>query len=522
MRGRTSLKNLICGIGMDFSTKESLVTEKSLKLRDFSSVIEMVKSGQEPLGKLNPIIDDVDGWLKEGDLNLFDKLMSFFVLGHCYNTKRCLTLDAGKASYNDSLVWKEVFCYRSTLRLSNEVRKRNLIALYRTAIHTRYQALVHLGGVYDHFGRFQEAQYLWLQAAQLIKNDYMWRFNIGFSLGSTHAYYERRAEPFVLAHALSILKQYVNKPETKRSATKLYESIKGFKTPDISDDKEIEYTDTEEGRYNQWVNENWLRLNSYNDINPHSTIAQDDSLYFNGVFSPKQDPDFGYRVFSLLNEIKQEYVSARYMLYKYFMESGETHFSDKGVRLSDNADYSNYSYHIEVAKSSFRALYSLLDKIAYALNDYLGLGVSSNSVSFNDIWYSNKTKRTLRKEITNQESVYSLAGLFFIRNDIYGGNEEYLQDENTLRLKSVRNAMEHRAIIVTDDGMFDDSDIALRMSRKDFEKTSMTLIRTVRQAIFCFVNMVNQIEYNKKKSINKARQMVIPQEVLSVEDKDKV
>lgn len=509
-------------MSMDFSTKESQVTDKSIKLRDFSSVLELVKSRVLPLDKLNPIIEVIDGWIKKGDLNLFDKMMSYFILGHCYNTKRCLTLDPGRANYNDSLIWREVFCYRTTLRLTSEVGKRKLIALYLTAINTRYQALVHLGSVYDHFGRFQEAQNLWLQAGHLRNDDYMWRFNIGFSLGSTHGYYERRAESFVLAHAQSLLKQYVNKPETTRSATALYERIKDFKTPDISEDKVAEYEDTEEGRYNQWVNDNWLRLNSYNDINPHSLISQDDSLYFNAVFSPKQDPEFGYRIFSLLNEIKQEYVSARFMLYQYFTNSGTIHFSDKSVRLSDNADYSNYSYHIEVAKSSFRALYSLLDKIAYALNEYLGLGVSGMNVSFKDIWYSNKKKRTLRKEITNQETAHSLAGLLFIRNDIYGGDECYLQDEKTLRLKAVRNAMEHRAIIVTDDGAFDDSGVTLKISRTDFEETAMTLIHTVRQAIFCFVNTVNHIEYDKKMSIKKADQLVIPQPVSTMEDKDKV
>lgn len=506
---------------MDFSTKESQITEKNYKLYDFSVVIESVKSEVLPLDSLNPIIEVISGWLKEGSLNLYDKMMSYFILGHCYNTKRFLTLDPGKANYNDSLVWREFFCYRTTLSLASEVEKRKLIALYPTAINTKYQALVHLGGVYDHFGRFQEAQNLWYQAGHLRNDDYMWQFNIAFSLGSTHGYYERIAEPFVLAHAKSLLKQYVNKPETTRSATTLYEKIKDIKTPDISDDKEVEYENTEEGFYNRWVNDHWLRLNSYNDINPHSTIAQDDSLYFNGVFSPKQDSDFGYRVFSLLNEIKQEYVSARYMLYRYFTDSGSTHFSDKGVWLSDNADFSNYSYHIEVAKSSFRALYSLLDKIAYALNEYLGLGLTGNSVSFKDIWYSDKKRRTLRSDITALDTVYSLAGLLFIRNDIYGGNEYYLQDKNTIRLNAVRNAMEHRGILFTDDGTYDDSNVTLKISRVEFEETAMTLIYTVRQAIFCFVNVVNHIEYDKKQLINKTGQMVIPQPVSTMDD-DKI
>lgn len=507
---------------VNLSTEESQVTEKSLKLQGFANDIECVKAGLQSLESLNPIIDEVDGWIKSDGLNLFDKMMSYFILGHCYNTNRCLTLSPALANFNDLLVWKEVFCYRTSLLLTKEVAKRELLALYVTANGVRYQALVHLGALYDHFGRFQEAQFMFLQAGHLLPSDYMWRFNLGFSLGSTHGFYERRSEPFVLAHAKAILKQYVDKPETTKSVTALYEKIKDWKTPDLSDDKVVEYDDSDEGRYNKWVNDYWLRLNSYNDINPHSSLAQDDSLYFDAVFSPNQDPDFGFRMFTLLNEIKQEFVSARYMLYRYFQDSGSLHFSDKGVRLSDNADYSNYCYHIEVAKSAFRALYSLLDKIAYALNEYLGLGEPGTSVSYKDIWYSNKKKRILNEKITNYNTVCSLAGLLFIRNDIYGADESYLQDESTMRLKAVRNAMEHRAIVITDDVEFDDTGLALKISRAEFEEVAMTLISTVRQAIFCFVNTVNHIEYDKKQKINEAGQIVIQQPVGTLDDDEKV
>lgn len=507
---------------VNLSTEESQVTEKSLKLQGFANDIECVKAGMQSLESLNPIIDEVDGWIKSGGLNLFDKMMSYYILGHCYNTIRCLTISPALANYNDLLVWKEVFCYRKSLLLTKEVAKRELLALYVTANGVRYQALVHLGALYDHFGRFQEAQFMFLQAGHLLPSDYMWRFNLGFSLGSTHGFYERRSEPFVLAHAKAILKQYVDKPETTKSATALYEKIKDWKTPDLSDDKVVEYDDSDEGRYNKWVNDYWLRLNSYNDINPHSSLAQDDSLYFDAVFSPNQDPDFGFRMFTLLNEIKQEFVSARYMLYRYFQDSGSLHFSDKGVRLSDNAEYSNYCYHIEVAKSAFRALYSLLDKIAYALNEYLGLGEPGTSVSYKDIWYSNKKKRILRENITDYKRVCSLAGLLFIRNDIYGADESYLQDETTMRLKAVRNAMEHRAIVITDDDEFDDSGLALKITRAEFEEVAMSLISIVRQAIFCFVNTVNHIEYDKKQKINDAGQIVIQQAVATLDDEEKV
>jgi hypothetical protein len=163
-----------------------------------------------------------------------------------------------------------------------------------------------------------------------------------------------------------------------------------------------------------------------------------------------------------------------------------------------------------------------LDKIAYALNEYLGLGEPGTSVSYKDIWYSNKKKRILNEKITNYNTVCSLAGLLFIRNDIYGADESYLQDESTMRLKAVRNAMEHRAIVITDDGEFDDTGLALKISRAGFEEVAMTLISTVRQAIFCFVNTVNHIEYDKKQKINEAGQIVIQQPIGTLDDDEKV
>ena len=56
----------------------------------------------------------------------------------------------------------------------------------------------------------------------------------------------------------------------------------------------------------------------------------------------------------------------------------------------------------------------------------------------------------------------------------------------------------------------------------EFEGVSINLIKTVRQAIFCFVNAVNHIEYGKKLEITKNGEMIIPQEIDSVKDAEKV
>ena len=501
--------------------KESEVTRTSEELKEFGSVINEVRARRKPIEDVDTIINSVEALLRGEQMNTFDRLMSYYVLGQACNTKKCFTQDPSQAMYNHPLVMKEIFCYRMTLRIADEVRSKKIWTLYNTVQGCEYQAYVHLGNVYDHLGRHQEALHSYFKAGLLMPNDYMWRFNIGFSYGGMFGYYEERVQPFVVAKAKELLMQFLNKPETTQSARDMYRRISGLKTPATLDEKNVEYGTSEEDEYNKWVNENYLRLNGYNEINPASLYAQDDSLYFDTLYTAKGAENESYRMMSLLNEIKQEYVSARYMLYSYFKESGRVHFSDKNVQLADVLDYSNYSYNLELAKAAFRSLYSLLDKIAFVLNDYLGLGIKGNEVSFKNLWYSDKKNRNVKPEILDCSTVISLAGLLFIRNDIYGGNEYYLQSEETKNLQKVRNAMEHRAIQIVDDGELEDKEAVLSISRSGFEEVAMNLIITVRQAVFCFVNAVNHIEYDKITDAKK-QGVVMEQIVSNVLDEEKV
>ncbi len=501
--------------------KEAEVTKVSERLRDFGLVVDEVKYGRSSIKDIDSIVATVEGWLQDENLNTLDRLMSYYVLGQAYNTKKCLTVNPSQAMFNNSLVLKEIFCYRKTLSIAEEIRERRIWVLYKTVLGCIYQAYVYLGNLYDHLGRHQDAQYSYLLAAQMMPSDYMWKFNVGFSLGGMFGYYENRVKPFVVEQAKALLKPYLDRPETTSSAKQMWDRISPLKTLPLSDDREYEYTNTEKDRYAQWVNDHFLRLNAYNDVHPHSLLSQDDSLYFESLFYEKERFEESQRMMALLNEIKQEYVSARYMLYSYFVNSGTIHFSDSNVKIADVYDLCNYSYNIELAKAAFRALYSLLDKIAFALNEYLGLGIKGKDVSFSTFWYSERKTRALRQEILDHSAVISLAGLLFIRNDIYGGDESYLQADETKLLQKVRNAMEHRAIQIVDQGIFEDKGSVLFISREEFEKVSMNLIRTVRQAIFCFVNAVSHISYDQAEEAKK-QGIVMEQFFDEVEDSDKV
>lgn len=502
--------------------KEAEITKTTKMLQDYGSDIEAVLVGKKDIDSLETIISVMTKLLGEGNLNLFDKMLANYLLGESYNALIKKTCSAQEAQFNNPIVWKAIFFYRMALLYVKDIFENKKKALFVTAKLHQYNALIQLGNVYSHMGRFQDGIECYKAAGLLYSNDYRWKFHFGFMLFNTHSYYERSVERFVISFMKDLLRDCLGKKEYSQSAYYVYSIIKDWRSPDLNNDRPTNYEATEEGDYNHWVNQNVLRLNAYNDINFTSTLCQEDSLYFDGVYSPKTEPDSWRRLFQLLNEVKQEYVSARYMLYSYFKKSGSSHVSDKNVRLADVYDRSNYSFHLELAKSAFRSLYSILDKIAFALNDYLDLDMNPERVNFNNVWYENSKSYKIKEEILKYKSLYSLAGLLFIRNDIYGGAENYLQAEETILLKKVRNAIEHRAIIIVDDGMLEDDGSVLNISRMEFESVSINLIKTVRQAIFCFVNAINHIEYDKKIEITKNGEMIIPQEIDSVKDDEKV
>ena len=502
--------------------KEAKVTKISEKLQKLGSVVDDVLAGKKCIDSIEAIISVLSKQLVDGNLNLFDKMLANYLLGESYNVLIKKTCSPQEAQFNNPIVWKAVYYYRMALLYVEGIFEKKQVALFVTAKNYRYNVLIKLGNVYSHMGRLQDGIGCYKGAALLYPNDYSWKFHFGFTLFNTHSYYERAAERFVVSLMKDMLRDCLDKKEYSQSAFDVCNIIKDWESPDLNEDKPINYEATEEGDYNHWINQNVLRLNAYNDINFTSTLCQEDSLYFDGVFSPKAEPDSWRRLFQMLNEVKQEYVSARYMLYSYFEKTGSNHLSDKNVRLADVYDRSNYSFHLELAKSAFRSLYSILDKIAFALNDYLDLDMNPERVNFSNVWYVNSKSFRIKEEILKYKSLYSLAGLLFIRNDIYGGADDYLQAEETRLLKKVRNAIEHRAIIIVDDGILEDDGSVLTISRMEFEGVSINLIKTVRQAIFCFVNAINHIECDKKMEISKNGEMIVPQEIDSVKDDEKV
>jgi len=169
---------------------------------------------------------------------------------------------------------------------------------------------------------------------------------------------------------------------------------------------------------------------------PPVTVAIGASPYFEGFF----------------NQLKQEFVSARYLLYEGATDR-QPHFSDGGVSLYDTMEYPVYGLAGEKVKFALGAAYSLFDKMAFFLNYYLELGIPARQVSFRGFWYrSQKPDKGLKPEIERREN-WPLRGLYWVAKDLYDPAPEFREamEPEAREIDTTRNHSEHKYLRVHDD-----------------------------------------------------------------------
>ncbi len=265
----------------------------------------------------------------------------------------------------------------------------------------------------------------------------------------------------------------------------------------------------EEQLYRNWCLQNRLFLNPLNDLGPHSIAAQDIISTPNMV----TDLNTGPRYQGFFNQMKQEFVSARYLYYEGIIAQ-DAHFSDKDVLLYNTLDYPVYCLAIEKVKLSFRAAYSLFDKIAYFLNEYLELGVAPYNVSFRKIWYSKVKSKTLRPEFDMKRNL-PLRGLFWLSKDFFEDKPGFkdLVEPDAQNINEIRNHLEHKYLKLhefwsppkpDEDPIFESmrDDLAYSVERRDFEAKTMRLIKLARSALIYLSLTIHSDEIERSKGRN--------------------
>ncbi|MFC1516423.1 LA2681 family HEPN domain-containing protein [Thermodesulfobacteriota bacterium] len=307
-----------------------------------------------------------------------------------------------------------------------------------------------------HIGRFVEAVEYWDKALTLMPSFSMARGNRGYALiHYAHALYDEAQALILLQHAYEDLKKALANGVEDHARPVFEDHFNDLKSV-FPEGGQIETIDLntfssgkseEEKTYRAWCISNRLFLNPLNDIGTYAA-AQTDILSTPSIVMKKGDVPFYHGYF---NQMKQEFVSARWMFYDGTHDSGN-HYSDNNVLMFDTLDHPVYGLAMEKVKLSFRMAYALFDKIAFFLNRYLDLAIEDRKVNFRTSWYQSGQKiKGLKTELANSQN-WPLRGLFWLSKDLYEdepGFKEALEPD-ARQIHAIRNQLEHQFLKLHD------------------------------------------------------------------------
>jgi len=160
----------------------------------------------------------------------------------------------------------------------------------------------------------------------------------------------------------------------------------------------------------------------------------------------------GPALLGMYNQMKQEFISARYLYYEGITWDA-VHFADKGVRLYDTLDSPIYSLAVEKTKVAFRMVYSILDKIAFFLKHYLDLSIPDRDATFRKVWYREGKRKNGLEPVAADTRNWPLRGLFWLSKDLHEDDPEFRDalELEAQELRDLRHALEHRYLKLSDE-----------------------------------------------------------------------
>lgn len=257
-----------------------------------------------------------------------------------------------------------------------------------------------------------------------------------------------------------------------------------------------------EQRYRAWAMNHQLFLNPLNAIAPHP-IATNDALNLPSHSGDLEDPP---HFIAWFNQLKQEYCSARLLLFEH-ENSPHTHYADRHLSLVDTLNDSAFGISIEKLRISFRVAYGLLDKVAGFVNLYFKLGDNPARVDIRNIWLTKKGD--LRNEFVGRTNL-PLRGLYWLAFDLTGDtpNDPDAISPDASRLKGIRNALEHRCLILRDGPHGWTSTAIDTITVDQFRHDTFSILRLA-QAAITYLAMSMTVEEQSRKDADMALSMPI-------------
>lgn len=460
---------------------------------------------------------DIANNIKLEKFDILEKANFYFFLGNAWSYVQGIKYPEIKFEFESEEIEKRIVYYRKALGFLRENNDDFI----------KCQVLTNIGNLFNTIGRIVESQEYFNLCLDINPRFGMAIGNKGFGL----FYYARVIfDP----HLQFIFMQYSRKylldailskdvyPDAKNAYQNILQKIEStYPIEQLDDFKKYgnyyKKLPKKEIEYRQWCAKNRLFINPLNDILYDSVIAND-YLFVPTMILDNDEKPIYQRIY---NQLKQEFVSARYLFFESISRK-TPHFSDKEVVLMDTLDYADYSFSLEKAKISFRICYSLFDKIAYLINIYFKLGHDPNNVGFRNIWYTNgKKNKGLKSKILNIKN-WPMRGLFWLSKDLDEKGFESPIEPEAKELTLMRNYMEHKSFMIT---AFSNPDNiknieTYKIERSLFYEKTLKVLKLSRSALLYLSFLIYNEEIERHK--NKADELSISIDMVKIRDKDKL
>ena len=411
-------------------------------------------------------------------------------------------------------------CFRDTELEKARTHYKRAIEIGTKDALLMSQIWVNLGNCYDDLGRV-------IDAAECYEEALRWKHDHGMALGNkgvglySYARVVGEHQGTFLIEAYQLISQGLSKGVPVEAVPRFERYMKAIKdrfsgrqhlldNPSQYPGYKIETTSKFERFLVEFCLKNKLYLNPCNYcqrcnaaigdtvaikrmIVPMNKVQSEDTL--------KNDPYL--RLSSYLNQIKQDYITARFLLATSRYNGLNLNFVDKHVKIINTLDYSIHNIYVELVKRSFKSFYDILDKIAFFINDYLRLNMPDTQISFRRIWYKDVRRKDkgIRSGIQDTHN-HSLNALFDLHRDLDTGICNYLT--------RTRNRLTHRFINIR---MFRKVENDESMDEDSLVDRTLELAKLVRNAILYLLHFVYIEESKKEKEAKEFIPTIIAWEV---------
>lgn len=441
--------------------------------------------------------------IKENSLTLANKMQLNYDIATAYS-------DLRNVDHVDSYLEKEILHYRKVIMFYEEnqgkVSDDEKFVLNYIAMRT----YTNLGNALKATGRYVTSIDSFFNALSIEASFSMASLNLSRTLLDYSFIQTRKYEEQYYQHASYYYLEYTKKyaynlenQEYLNDFNKLFsifheDYINNFLTKELKLPDYFVDNDNEK-RYRDYIG--LFRL----FLEPCAEILADPCFLVDSLVLPFNAGEGKDEFIGLFNQLKAEYIHARYLWYTS-EDNKQKYLFEKDIDLVDIKDTANYSYNDTLMRMSFRIIYSAFDRIGFFINEYFNVGLKGSNVSFKNIWKEELKGRngevyfTIPNPLTKQLDNVGLKALYWLQKDLLDDKKVCVTDPYSIIMFKMRNDMEHNVLRTVDNLAINKiSKFTTFVTDGQIEHNVFRILKLFREALIYLVIAVNENLKKEKK-----------------------